>query len=67
MFLPGMLFKEKSELLLLTIGALVANPINVVYSITVGFSPVLYNVDPMSLPSGNPLKCHEVRLCLCNP
>ena len=31
-----------------------------VHSITtVGFSPVLYSVDPMLLPSGNPFKCQE--------
>ena len=29
-----------------------------VYSITVGFSPVLY-CDPMLLPSENPFICHE--------
>ena len=29
------------------------------YSITVGFSPVYYTVDPMLLLSGNPFKCHE--------
>ena len=35
-----------------------------VYSITVGFSPVLYCWDPMLLPSGNPFKCREEVLYL---
>ena len=35
------------------------------YSITVGFSPTLYCfVDPMLLPLGNPIKCHEDVLSL---
>ena len=34
------------------------------YSTTV-VSPRLFTVDPMLLPSGNPLKCHE-DFCLCN-
>ena len=30
------------------------------YSMTMGFSPVYYTVDPLLLlPSGNPFKCHE--------
>ena len=34
------------------------------YSITVGFSPTLYSVDPMLLSSGNPIKCYEEVLSL---
>ena len=34
------------------------------YSITAGFSPVYYTVDPMLLPSWNPFKCHEEVLYL---
>ena len=34
------------------------------YSITVGFSPTFYTVDPMLFPSGNPFKYHEEVLYL---
>ena len=37
-----------------------------VYSITVGFSPVHYTVDPLSLPSGHTFKCHEEFLYICS-
>ena len=38
--------------------------ISVDYSITVGFSPTFYTVDPRLLPSGNPFKYHVVALSL---